>query len=259
VDASLWLAADQLGETRNDVGNGGRHERERVRQDRAVRVCVREVVRAAQHVADLVVDPGSCRAERRAREVRRDEHVSPGVEVVWLADDARQAVPQEADPLLGEDRRDRVCRGRVHRLDAMREGVHAGGGGDTGRQREGQDRVVDDDAWLYAGIAAGLLAGSRREPPDRCRLGSGVCRRHRHDRHVELERHGLGKPGGRAASDRDDDVGRLVASQAASRLGVLERHVHADLVDPRRQPRPEVAREVIGPAPARAVRHEQDA
>ena len=127
----VGLAVQRLAEHRHLGRQGGGVERDGVRQDDRVRIGVHEVERAAQHVADLVMERGRRGAERDARQVRAVQQSCPAAGIAWLGHDGRQGAVDGAHALHRQHAGDRVGAGRVQRLDAVGQGVERRRTGDA--------------------------------------------------------------------------------------------------------------------------------
>ena len=220
-----------------------------------MQVRVREVVRAAEHVADLVVDRRPRDRERRPGEVGAVERVRTAAEVLGALDRRGHTLGDRADPLLGDERGDRVGARRVERLDAVRHRVDRAGPRDERGQRDGQLGVVDDDLGEHRPVVAGLLARRRGHPPHRRHLRAGVGRRHRDDREAGAEGDDLRGPGRGTAADAEQGVGARLRGHRAGALGDLVGDVRADLVEDPDDPVAEDRGELLG---ERALLHGRD-
>src|SRR3546814_2256911 len=76
-------------------------------QDRRMRLCVRHVERAAQCMAELVVERDAYGAQDAAREPAPIKRIRARRGIGRIGQDQRQAPRQRSDALLGHERHDR--------------------------------------------------------------------------------------------------------------------------------------------------------
>ena len=161
VGAPAWRARSKIAapglrprSQARGVGHGGRVERRDLREHRRVGLGVREVVGAAEDVADPVVERGAGHAERPAGE--RGPVQQP------LAIHRLQALAQRPRSRLGEQRGDRRRARRPQRVDAVGERVHGARRGDRARQVAAQVEVVDHVAGAAPPRRGRCACGRRR-------------------------------------------------------------------------------------------------
>jgi hypothetical protein len=148
--AGQVLAAERGGEPRRRLGRRRRVQRGDVAEHGRVRLGVREVERAAQQVADLVVQGAADEPEGPARQ---GGAVQEPLMVVGV-----EALAQRPRAALGEQRADRRRSLRPQRVDAVGERVHGARPRDLGRQAADEVGVVDHGAWPHRLVAARALA-----------------------------------------------------------------------------------------------------
>ena len=178
-----------------------------MRQHDRVGLGVRQVEHAAEHVADLVVQPGPGGGERDRGQVGAVERLLAAVESGrgrrrLRGRPARSArMPSAASAWsIGSVRGAHIE--STQWASAFRpEATLRSTGSDSG-----QRGVVDDRAGQHPRVDAGGLACALGQPPDVGGLGPGVRGRHRDDRQAGGERDRLGQAGGRAAADADERV-----------------------------------------------------
>ena len=136
--------AEGCGDAGLGVGCVGRVEGQDVGEHGGVGLGMREVERAAQDVADLVVQPGTGRGERDGGQVRAVKGLLASLDSGRVGGDERQALAEGTDSFGAEGCVDRVHAGAPHRVDAVGHAVQAGGHGHIHRKGQCQCRVVDD-------------------------------------------------------------------------------------------------------------------
>nr|WP_236554357.1 hypothetical protein [Nocardioides sp. AX2bis] len=216
------------GDPGGGVGRGVGVEGEHVREHHRVRLGVGEVPRAAEDVADLVVQPGAGAGEGRGGEVGAVQAAGAGGEVAAVGHDAAERRGEGPDALGGGGVEDGVAAGRPERVDAVGQRVEAAGDGEVDGEADRELGVVDDHPGQDDGVGAGGLGAALGEAPDGRGLRAGVGGGDRDDREAGGQRDRLGQPGGRAAADAEDEVGVHVGGQPAGGLRHLDRDVGAD-------------------------------
>ncbi len=212
-------AAHRLGRRFGVVGGG-------VGQDDGMHLGVRQIEGAAERVAQLVVQGEADRAERRGAQPGAVERIAARGDISRIGHDARQAAGQRGDALFRHQVGKRRRLDGIERLDRVRDRIHAAGGRDGPRQRDGEFGIVDHGARHHLGVGAGGLDPVRGDAPQRRHLRAGIGRRHGEQRQAGVAGDHLAQPDGRAAADRDDAVGVPVAGVGERRRGDVGRHVH---------------------------------
>lgn len=210
-----------------------------MRQDDGVRRGVREVQRASERVAELVVQRHRRRAEHRPAQPGAVLGLAARVEVGAVGDHARERRRQCPGALLGHQRDDRRRVGGVEALDGVGDRVHAAGGREVRRQAQRQLRVVDDAARQHPRVASGALLAALGQPPHRCHLRARVGRGDGENRQPVLECDRLAQAHGRAAADGDATVGAQFEREVPGAGGHLDRHVHPRLREHPDRPLPQ--------------------
>ena len=144
-------------------------------QDRVQRAVVElEVLQAAEGVAEGV-DGAEALLEGEAAFERAHHHLGAGGEVAAVGEGALEAAPDAAGAVERDRFGGRVVAGGEEGLDAVRERVEAGGGGEAGRQAEGElgiaDRALRDQVRADEAELAGVGEGEERGAAD---LGAGA-------------------------------------------------------------------------------------
>ena len=185
---------ERLGEARH-LGRQGRCvERDGMREHDRVRIGVDEVERAAEHVRDLVVQPGRRGGEGDARQVGAVHQLRPRFEVARFRHHPRQRGGDRPHTLERQRGRHRVGLLDPQRLDRVGERVARARSGDARRQAERELGVVDHGLREHDQVAAGLLVPSAGEPVDRGLLAPRVRRRHGDDRQPGVSAIALASP-----------------------------------------------------------------
>ena len=121
-------------------------------------------VRDGVHAAEALLECGGAHAGRR-------QHARAGLDVAAVGAGARQVLADQAHALEGDAVGEGVKARRAVGLEAVGKGVHAGRGGEAGRQAHGQLRVGNDDGGHHLRVeddlllVRGLVAGSRPARP----------------------------------------------------------------------------------------------
>ena len=166
-------------------------------------------------------------AERGARHERRQCQVRARLHVVALLAGARQVGGDELDRLDGERVGHRVLLNGGVGLHSVRQGVHAGGGGELGRQRGGERRIE------YGGMRHQLV-GRERELRVLVRVGD-----HGDQRHLAAGARGGGHGDERRHVAREDlgalqrgEVDAFAGQRGRSTLGGVDDRAAADGDEP---------------------------
>ena len=190
---------------RSGVGRGRRVERQHVRQHDGVGLGVRQVEHAAQHVADLVVQPRPGRGERDRGEVGAVEGLLAAVESGGSSTTARQA--RGAGPgcprRRGPGRSGRRAAPTSSRRSAPARSARRRRSVGTGSDEQSARRRRRSTRGSTRASTPVVLRAALGQAPDVGGLGAGVRRRHRDDRQPGGQRDRLGQPGGRPAADAD--------------------------------------------------------
>jgi hypothetical protein len=130
-----------------------------VRQNDRVGLGVRHAKRAAEGVAQLVVQRHADSAEAGTACPCTEEGVGPAVVRGRVLRDERDRPADRFDALDGEARSDGVRFDRPERLDGVCDRVESGRDGHFGRQRERELAVVNDDLWQDLGDQVKSVGG----------------------------------------------------------------------------------------------------
>ncbi len=205
-----------------------------MRQDDGVGGRVRQVERAAQGVAQLVVQRHGRGPEHRAAQPGALLGPGPGVAVGGVGDQLRQRPQQRAHAPLGHRRRRGRGIGGPQRLDGVRHRVEPAGHRHVDRQPQGQVGVVEHRDRQHPGVAPGALAAGVGQPPHRGHLRPRVRRGDGDDGQSVHQRDGLAQPDRRPAADRHAPVGPELGGPRGDPVGDGDRHVHPRLGQHRR-------------------------
>ena len=132
-------------------------------------------------------------------------------------------IAQGPQPLHRQCRVDRVDPRRPHGVDAVGDRIEPGGHREFGWQPVEEVDVVDHRGRQHPRVDAGALAAGLGQAPDVGCLRAREGGRHGDDRQPGGERHRLGQSGGRAAADRDQEVGAALPRCARRRPPRRER------------------------------------
>jgi hypothetical protein len=149
--------AQRSGQPVGQLRNNGRVERQHVREHGGVRLGVGKIEGAAEHVADLVVQPGPRGGEGHRREVAAVEGLLPRPEIVGILDDAGQSQRQGTGPFQGERLVDRVGLRCPQGVDAVGQAVQPGRDRQAHREGPGEGGVVDHGGREHAVVDPGGL------------------------------------------------------------------------------------------------------
>src|SRR5580765_6960587 len=89
---------------------------------------------------------------------RRDLHETAGLEIASLVHRTRKGSGDQVNALERDAIAQRMKHGRGKRLDAVREGIGTGGGGELCRQSAGKFRVEDDEGGEKGRVKEDALA-----------------------------------------------------------------------------------------------------
>jgi hypothetical protein len=181
------------------VGGSGLVESEHGGQDHGVQRAVVQggLLHAAQGVGEGV-DRTQALLEGQAALQGRHHHLLAGIAVAAIPDRALDGADRTGEAIKGDRLGRRVVARREIGLHAMGDRIHAGGGGEPGRQAEGQLRVADGGLRdQMRADEAELAAVGQRDQRGAANFaaGPGSCRDRDH-------RRGGGRDLGDAAQDR---------------------------------------------------------
>ncbi len=124
------------------LGNHRLVGHQHIGQEDGIEQAMVTVIAGAQRVGQGVDAPQALLEGHRSHR-RGHQHAFPGVQVLAVAHCPAQVLLHQAHAFHGNRAGHRVVQGRAERLDMVGQGIHAGGGGQRGRQAAGQQRVED--------------------------------------------------------------------------------------------------------------------
>ena len=111
-----------------------------MRQHGRMRLCMGQIERAAERVAELVVERHADGAEAGSAEPGAVERIGPCLPIRGPFDHDRQRARQGADGFIRHDADERIAVLRVERFDGMGDRVDAAGARNRRRQAQRQGR-----------------------------------------------------------------------------------------------------------------------
>ncbi len=196
-----------------------------VRQDDRVRLGMRQPERAAEHMAELVMQRHAGATQHRTAEPGASERPGAGIEVAGTPGQHRQRLGHRRDRLGGEQAEHRIAIAGVKPLDSMGERIQPRIRGQPRRKAQRQRHVVDHRLRPDRRVAAGRLPAIGRLAEDVGHLGAGVCRRHHHLVGAGAQRDRLAEPDGRPSAQRYHAVGSGSGIGRERRVGHPDRRM----------------------------------
>ena len=187
---------------------------------------MRQIEGAAERVTQLVVKADRRRAQHDAGQPRAIQRVGAGIEVGRVLHHAWQRTGQRANAFRRHQRHDRIAIDGVQPLHAVGHGIDPGWTRDSRRQRQREDRIVDDRARQHATVASRLLHAAIGDAVDRRHLRARIRRRHGDHRHPRLECDGFSRAGRGAAADGHIAVGVQCGGSCPGSVDDFDRVVH---------------------------------
>ena len=164
------------------------------------------VERAAESMAQAMVQPGRACPQRGSGQAGAVQGPGARVHVAGFGNDERQILRQGADALQRHYSTEGigVFRGRIG--NGLGHGIHAAGGSECRRERQGQFRVIDAQRRDNDTIAPGGFTVVPGHRPQVGHLRTGVTGGQHDIGQVQVESQGLAKAGGGTAADGNGTV-----------------------------------------------------